>query len=118
MTTDTPSAPSLRLMGKGTLSRQLVLRVSALVAIIAITLSALTTLALHGILERQTDEQLLTYASQAAGDSHRRPGVGDSGARPPSRVRDGRGATRWRPGAPVSERPVPVAWSIPNPSFR
>lgn len=79
MTTDTPSAPSLRLMGKGTLSRQLVLRVSALVAIIAITLSALTTLALHGILERQTDEQLLTYASQAAGDSHRRPGVGDEG---------------------------------------
>lgn len=53
------SAPQgLRTLSRGTLSRQLVVRVKALVALIAIALSSLTALATHLILRQQLDQQL------------------------------------------------------------
>ncbi|MFP5415262.1 MAG: sensor histidine kinase [Actinomycetes bacterium] len=54
----TPPLPALRTLGRGTLSRELVLRVTALVAVVAIFLSALTALAMREILLNQLDEQL------------------------------------------------------------
>ena len=66
------SAPAaVKPMAKGTMSRQLILRVTALVAVIAITLSALTSLVLHGILQRQLDDQLRTFTVQADRDQDR-----------------------------------------------
>ncbi|MFV0451043.1 MAG: sensor histidine kinase [Propioniciclava sp.] len=50
-------------MRRGTLSRQLTLRTTALVALIAVFLSGLTAIAMHAILERQLDNQLLTNAT-------------------------------------------------------
>ncbi len=45
-------------MGKGTLSRQLVLRVTALVALLTVVLGAFTSLASYQILQREQDERL------------------------------------------------------------
>ena len=59
---------------RGTLSRQLILATTALVAVIAILLSGLTALSMHRILEAQLDDQLLTVATQARGDG-RGPGI-------------------------------------------
>ena len=59
-------------MGKGTLSRRLVLRVAALVAVVAIALSALSTLAVHRIMLNQLDDQLSRAVStQDKGPGHR-----------------------------------------------
>lgn len=54
-------------MGRGTLSRTLVLRTTALVAVIAIFLSGLTALAMHRILEGQFDAQLISVAKRDFG---------------------------------------------------
>ena len=81
----TPDATGLRTMGRGTLSRTLVLRTTALVAVIAIVLSGLTALAMHRILEGQLDTQLRSFASRdfgpSDGDFDRpvRPGSGGPG---------------------------------------
>ncbi|MFV0407629.1 MAG: sensor histidine kinase [Propioniciclava sp.] len=50
--------------GRGTLSWQLRLRTTALVAVIAVFLSGLTAVAMYAILERQLDEQLLSTAAR------------------------------------------------------
>lgn len=50
--------PTLRLMGRGTLSRQLVMRTTALVAFIAIALSSLTALTMQVMLTGQLDQEL------------------------------------------------------------
>ena len=68
--------PTLRLMGRGTLSRDLVLRVTALVAFVAIALSSLTALAAHVLLERQLDAQLTSRAAMARDGDSRGPGSG------------------------------------------
>lgn len=63
------SAPlSLRTMGRGTMSRQLVVRVTMLVALIAVALSSLTALSTHLILEQQLDQSLVGRASLASRD--------------------------------------------------
>ncbi|WP_166232128.1 sensor histidine kinase [Propioniciclava coleopterorum] len=59
-----PDAPGPRPLAPGTLSRQLVLRVTALVAVVAILLSALTALAMRQILLGQLDGQLQATASR------------------------------------------------------
>lgn len=51
-------------MGKGTLSRQLVVRTTALVALVTILLSAFTALASFQILQNQLDERLQTAISR------------------------------------------------------
>lgn len=53
-----PAATRLAPMGKGTLSRQLVTRICALVALIAVALSALGVVIVNRILTDQTDQQL------------------------------------------------------------
>ena len=92
MTPDTPGTPAflppgappastaptgLATMGRGTLSRQLVLRTTALVAIIAVFLSGLTALAMHRILENQLDQQLMSTAGRV-----RDVGRGEGGGGP------------------------------------
>ncbi len=52
-----PERPRVR-FGDETLEHQLVVRVTLLVAIVALTLSALTTLAVHTALQQQLDQQL------------------------------------------------------------
>lgn len=70
-------------LGRGTLARQLVLRTTALVAVIAVFLSALTALAMHQILENQLDQRLASYATRDFGDADNdgriRPGPGGPG---------------------------------------
>ena len=68
------TAPSPRLMAPGTLSRQLVTRICAIVAAIALTLSALSTLVVRQILVRQVDTQVV----QALGGSANRSDAGGS----------------------------------------
>jgi len=54
-----PSAsPLAKPMGRGTLSRQLVLRVTLLVALVAVALSGLTAVAAYSILQGQIDQTL------------------------------------------------------------
>lgn len=62
-------------MGRGTLSRRLVLRVAALVAAVAIALSALSTLAVHRIMLNQLDDQL----TRAVITQDKGPGHADNG---------------------------------------
>ncbi|MDN5571213.1 MAG: HAMP domain-containing histidine kinase [Propionibacteriaceae bacterium] len=74
------SQPTLRTMGRGTLSRRLVLRTTVLVAVIAIFLSSFTALAMHRILESQLDQQLMSTAARAEGPGGRGgPGPGGFG---------------------------------------
>ncbi len=63
----------LKVMGRGTLSRQLVLRVTALVALVAIALSAITAFAIQQILVGQTDQQLRELAARPQKISDRDP---------------------------------------------
>lgn len=58
------SLQPLRFMGRGTMSRQLVLRVTLLVAAVAITLSSVTAGVLHRLLEAQLDQQLVSVAKR------------------------------------------------------
>lgn len=62
-------------LGKGTLSRQLILSTTALVAVIAILLSGLTALSMHRILEGQIDAQIINSASRFRGDTGDRGGA-------------------------------------------
>lgn len=67
-----PTAPgSLATMGRGTLSRRLVLRTSALVALAAVLLSLLTAVATFGILQAQLDETLMATAGRLGDDGVR-----------------------------------------------
>jgi two-component system OmpR family sensor kinase len=56
-------------MGPGTLSRRLVLRVTALVALVTVALSLFTALASFQILQQQLDSRLQTAASRPLGRS-------------------------------------------------
>lgn len=58
MTPPTPAVPAPATMGRGTLSREMVLRTTALVALVTVALSLLTALASFQILQRQLDERL------------------------------------------------------------
>jgi two-component system OmpR family sensor kinase len=62
-------------MGKGTLSRQLVLRVTALVALLTVVLSLFTSLASYQILQRELDERLQV----ASGRPYQGGGTGSHG---------------------------------------
>ena len=64
MTHQDPPSP----LGAGTLSRKLILAMTALVAVIAILLSGLTALSMHRILEGQIDAQIVDSASRFRGD--------------------------------------------------
>ncbi|WP_082034688.1 sensor histidine kinase [Nigerium massiliense] len=55
----------VRPLDRGTMSRQLIIRVTTLVAVVAVALGALTLLALQGILQGQVDDQLRTFMVQA-----------------------------------------------------
>ena len=57
-----------RALGAGTLSRQLILATTALVAVISVLLSGLTALSMHQILEGQIDAQIIASASRFGGD--------------------------------------------------
>lgn len=57
-----PAPPTT--MGKGTLSRQLVVRTTALVALVTIALSLFTTLAIFQVLQSQLDNKLQAAASR------------------------------------------------------
>jgi len=65
-------------MGRGTLSRQLVLRVTALVALVAIALSGLTVAAVQTILQTQQDVSLREVGARAPHD-RTDPGASGSG---------------------------------------
>ncbi|WP_294128834.1 HAMP domain-containing sensor histidine kinase [Propionicimonas sp.] len=68
-----PPTPSP--MGKGTLSRQLVLRVTALVALLTVALGLFTSLASFQILQRELDDRLQTAIDRRFPDGdNRRPG--------------------------------------------
>jgi two-component system OmpR family sensor kinase len=69
-------------MGKGTLSRQLVLRTTALVALVTVALSLFTSLAGFQILQRQLDDRLQVAASRPGerwGSGGDEKGPGDLG---------------------------------------
>lgn len=74
MTQPAPAA-SGRPLAKGTLSRQLVLRVTSLVALVAVVLSGLTLMALDRILEAQLDAQVLAAAGRVKGADDRHGGL-------------------------------------------
>lgn len=58
------SAAAPASLSPGTLSRQLVLRVMALVALVTLLLSGLTVATMHAILQKQQDDQLIELASR------------------------------------------------------
>ena len=58
----------LRTMGRGTMSRQLVVRVTVLVALVAVALSSLTALATHLLLQQQLDQQLASRVTLTRDD--------------------------------------------------
>ncbi len=64
-----PRAAAPRPMGKGTLSRQLVVRTTALVAIVTIVLSAFTALASFQILQKELDDRLAVAVGRPPRDS-------------------------------------------------
>lgn len=74
-----PTHSNTPALNRGTLSRQLVLRVTGLVALVAILLSALTTFATSQILTQQLDNQLVTQAGRFRSDfdDDRGPSLGD-----------------------------------------
>jgi two-component system OmpR family sensor kinase len=67
--------------GRGTLARQLVLRVVALVALIAVLLSLFTALATRAVLMRQLDDQLASAKARVMRDGLR-PAYGEPGEAP------------------------------------
>ena len=67
MTLQHPPAAAPSAMGKGTLSRQLVVRTTALVAAVTVALSLFTALASFQILQRQLDERLQNAISRPVG---------------------------------------------------
>ncbi len=71
-----PGPPAL---AKGTLSRQLVLRVTALVALVAIGLTGLTMLATQRILQDQQDQQLTELSGRPPRHDDDGPGGADFG---------------------------------------
>ncbi len=73
-----PDAPHPSPMGKGTLSRQLVLRTTALVALVTVGLSMFTALAIFQILQQQLDARLQVAATRPSG----RYGGGQTGTAP------------------------------------
>ncbi|MGC3994577.1 MAG: HAMP domain-containing sensor histidine kinase [Propionicimonas sp.] len=70
-------------MGKGTLSRQLVLRTTALVALVTVGLSLFTALAIFQILQNQLDEQLQAAASRPPWRTGTGSGTGGTGGAGP-----------------------------------
>ncbi len=76
-----PAARKRGLMGAGTLSRELILRVTALVALVSIALSALTVLAVHTLLQQQLDRKVAEIASLSD-----RGGRGDAGTGGPNQT--------------------------------
>lgn len=64
-----PPPPRPTPMGKGTLSRQLVLRTTVLVALVTVGLSMFTALASFQILQQQLDSRLQTAANRPLGQS-------------------------------------------------
>ena len=71
--------PVLNPLGRGTLGRQLVVRVVLLVAVAAILLSAATTLAARQLLINQVDAQLNAVTDRLRRDPGRDPGGGPRG---------------------------------------
>ena len=85
--TVSPAKPSFApVTGRGTLRRRLVLQVVGLVALVAIVLSALTTLVVAHLLGDQLDQQLASVAGRGRSDNSGRGG-------PPDRLN--------RPGQPI-----------------
>lgn len=78
--TEQPSAPPAP-FAKGTLGRRLVLRVTALVALLTIALGIFTSLASYQILQREQDERLQTAAGRMnpGGSTHGPGDLGGSG---------------------------------------
>lgn len=75
MTTPAASvAPPPSPMGKGTLARQLVVRVTALVTLLTIVLGMFTVLASFQILQRELDDRLTTAMGRRFPDGARGPG--------------------------------------------
>ena len=66
--------PEPRPMGPGTLSRRLVLRLTGLVALLTVTLGALTTLASFQILQRELDDRLSNAGGRPCSFVQGRPG--------------------------------------------
>ena len=64
-----PTAPPSP-MGKGTLSRQLVLRTTALVALVTVALSVLTALASFQILQNQLDDRIQSAIERPSRTPH------------------------------------------------
>ena len=69
MTIQHPAAAPPSAMGRGTLSRQLVIRTTALVALVTVALSLFTALASFQILQRQLDERLQNAVSRPIGNN-------------------------------------------------
>lgn len=67
----TPPPPP---MGKGTLSRQLVARVTALVALLTVVLALFTSLATYQILQREQDGRLQVAVGRLNPDGDHGPG--------------------------------------------
>ena len=67
MTIQHPAAAPPAAMGRGTLSRQLVINTTALVALVTVALSLFTALASFQILQRQLDERLQNAVSRPIG---------------------------------------------------
>src|SRR3712207_699066 len=79
MAVERPASPPAPL-GRGTLGRQLLIRVVALVAAAAVLLSLLTTLAVRQLLVGEVDQQLNAVIDRMRRDSNDRP-VGREGRR-------------------------------------
>lgn len=70
----TPTPPPPPPMGKGTLSRQLVLRVTALVALLTVVLALFSSLATYQILQRDQDARLQVAVGRLNPDGDHGPG--------------------------------------------
>ncbi len=83
MTLVSPPGPAPTAMGKGTISRRLVIRTTALVALVTVALSLFTALVSFQILHRQLDERLETAAARPlrfpGGNNYSGPDLAGSG---------------------------------------
>lgn len=114
-------------MGKGTLSRQLVLRTTAMIALVTVVLSLFTALASFQILQQQLDERLENAASRPAFRTGGGSNQGDPAGSGLIRI-DVVSGTPVLTASPVSSLPAatvtgllalasetePVTYSIPN----